>query len=408
MSRFPVAVLAGGLATRLRPLTEKIPKILLDVAGKPFAVRQLEVLRRHGVKRVVYCLGYLGEQVRATLGDGSAYGMELQYIFDGPTLLGTGGALRNALNLLDDSFLVLYGDSYLEIDYAAVEDAFSNSEHLGLMTVLRNSGRWDRSNVLLENDRIICYDKTGGMPEMRHIDFGLGALRARAFDNYPANSPIELASIYQDLLARNKLGCFEVNRRFYEIGSHSGLEETRRYVAGKETGRVVFLDRDGVINKVVMRDGKPCSPRSLREFELEDGAKEAVQRLKDRGLTVIVVTNQPDIARGKMDWSDLDAMTQRVYTELGVDDVRICPHDDRDGCTCRKPRPGMLLDGTRGDFPAAGFLVGDSWKDMEAGRAAGCLTVLIERSYNRGVTAEYLVHSLRDAVQLILKKFERR
>ncbi len=227
----PVAILAGGLAARLRPLTERIPKSLVEVAGKPFAVHQLELLRRHGLTDVVFCVGYLGEQVQAALGDGHRWGMNLQYVFDGPTLLGTGGALRRALPWLGEAFFVMYGDSYLDCDYAAAEGAFRASGKLGLMTVFHNANRWDRSNVLFVEGQILRYDKRYPTPDMQHIDYGVGAFRAQAFDAYPEGQPLDLATVYQHLLAQGQLAGFEVAQRFYEIGSPAGLEETRRYLS---------------------------------------------------------------------------------------------------------------------------------------------------------------------------------
>ena len=227
----PVVILAGGLATRLRPISERIPKVLVEVAGRPFAEHQIELLQHHGLHQLVFCVGHLGEQVEATLGDGARWGMELQYVFDGPTLMGTGGALRRALPLLGPAFLVLYGDAYLQCDYQAVGQRFEQSGKLGLMTVFHNEDQWDRSNVVFVDGQIRRYDKQQRSPEMRHIDYGLGALRAEVFARYPADQPIDLATIYQDLLAAEQLAGFEVHQRFYEIGSHAGLEETRRYFA---------------------------------------------------------------------------------------------------------------------------------------------------------------------------------
>ncbi len=226
-------ILAGGLATRMRPVTEYIPKGLLEVAGKPFAIHQLELLRQHGFRQVVFCVGYLGEQIQETLGDGSRWDMELQYVFDGPKLLGTGGALRQAVPILGEGFLVLYGDSYLECDYKAVERAFLNSGRLGLMTVLHNNNQWDRSNVVFAEGRIFQYNKRQRTSQMKHIDYGLGALQATVFNAYPAGEPLDLATIYQDLLAQDQLAGFEVTRRFYEIGSPRGLEETQQYLSAR-------------------------------------------------------------------------------------------------------------------------------------------------------------------------------
>ena len=222
----PVAILAGGLATRLRPLTARVPKILLDIAGRPFAEHQVELLRRAGINPIVYCLGYLGEQVAEVLGDGSRWQMHFSYVFDGPRPLGTGGALRLALPQLGDTFFVMYGDSYLECDYGAVERSFRAAGRPGLMTVFRNENRWGPSNVNYDSGRIIRYDKAAADPTMQHIDYGLGILTPAAFDAI-AGVDLDLATVYQRLIERDALAGYEVQERFYEIGSPEGLEELR-------------------------------------------------------------------------------------------------------------------------------------------------------------------------------------
>jgi N-acetyl-alpha-D-muramate 1-phosphate uridylyltransferase len=221
----PVAILAGGLATRLHPITETIPKSLVDVAGTPFVVHQLALLRAAGIERVVLCLGHLGEQVEALLGDGSAHGIAVTYSYDGGRPLGTGGALRRALPQLGERFFVLYGDSYLRCDYAAIERAFVESGKLGLMTVFQNDDAHDASNVSFVDGRIVRYEK--GCPGMTHIDYGLGALRAEAVAVYPAGERFDLEVVYQTLLAHDELVGYEVHERFYEIGSPRGLADTR-------------------------------------------------------------------------------------------------------------------------------------------------------------------------------------
>lgn len=224
----PVAILAGGLATRLGEITRTIPKALVEVAGEPFVVHQLALLRAAGIERVVLCVAHLAEQIEAVLGDGRDHGIEVVYSKDGGELLGTGGALRRALPLLGDSFFVLYGDSYLRCDYAAVERAYRDSGKLGLMTVFENDGRYDASNATFADGRIVRYEK--GASGMTHIDWGLGVLAARAFADYPEGK-LDLARVYQDLLARDQLAGYEVTQRFYEIGSVAGLEDTRRLLA---------------------------------------------------------------------------------------------------------------------------------------------------------------------------------
>lgn len=221
----PVALLAGGLATRLRPITEKIPKLLVEVAGEPFFSHQLRLLKRAGLTRVVLCVGHLGEKIVERYGDGSAWGMQLDYSFDGERLLGTGGALIRALPKLGDAFYVLYGDSYLPIDYAAVGRAFLESGKLGLMTVFENRGLYDTSNVWFADGQIRVYDKKLRLPEMHHIDYGLGLLRAAALADYPRDEVVDLAAVYGRLVAESELAGYEIAQRFYEIGSHEGLKE---------------------------------------------------------------------------------------------------------------------------------------------------------------------------------------
>lgn len=226
----PVALLAGGLATRLRPITEAIPKSLVEVAGRPFVAWQLEYLARQGITDVVMCVGHLGEQIERVVGTGQAHGLRVRYIYDGPVLAGTGGALARALPLLGQAFFVMYGDSYLPIDFKVVERAFFAQGKSALMTVLRNENQWDRSNVLYRDGRIVRYDKRAPIPEMAHIDYGLGVLAASALERRSTAPAWDLADLYSELAAVGDLAALEVTERFYEIGSHRGLDETNHYL----------------------------------------------------------------------------------------------------------------------------------------------------------------------------------
>jgi len=221
----PVALLAGGLATRLRPITEKIPKLLVEVAGEPFFSHQIRLLKENGLTRLVLCVGYLGEQIVAQYGDGSKWGVQIEYSFDGEKLLGTGGALIRALPKLGDAFYVLYGDSYLPIDYQAVGRAFLASGQPGLMTVFENHEAYDASNVWFENGRIRLYSKKEKLPQMRYIDYGLGVFRTDAFAACPRGVVVDLAAVQSDLSREGRLAGYELKERFYEIGSPAGLNE---------------------------------------------------------------------------------------------------------------------------------------------------------------------------------------
>jgi MurNAc alpha-1-phosphate uridylyltransferase len=230
---FPVAILAGGLATRLRPITEDIPKSLIEVAGKPFICHQLEYLRKQGVESVILCIGFLGEMIRDVVGDGSRWNMRVTYSPDGPALLGTGGALRQALPFLEDYFFILYGDSYLPLNFSSVEKAYLSSGKKGLMTVLRNRDQWDKSNVEFNDGQIIEYNKTVIRPEMLYIDYGLGVLQSTVLQAYPDSQPFDLSKVYNDLSLAGELAGYEVFERFYEIGSHQGIIDTQAYLFEK-------------------------------------------------------------------------------------------------------------------------------------------------------------------------------
>ncbi len=221
------------MATRLRPITEKIPKLLVEVAGEPFFSHQLRLLKNAGLTRLVLCVGYLGEKIVELYGDGSKWGVHIDYVFDGPKLLGTAGALIHARPKLGEAFYVLYGDSYLPVDYRAIGDFFLRSGRLGLMTVYENRGRYDTSNVWFERGEIKLYDKTNKVPPMQHIDYGLGLFRAAAFDGYPKQAVVDLAEIQKSLVARGELAGYEIGERFYEIGSHEGLNELDALLRGR-------------------------------------------------------------------------------------------------------------------------------------------------------------------------------
>jgi NDP-sugar pyrophosphorylase family protein len=233
LSQIPVAILAGGLATRLRPITEKIPKSLVPVAGEPFLAHQLKLLHARGICRAVLCIGYLGEMIQRDFGD-EKFGVKLDYSFDGEKLLGTGGAIKRALPLLGEEFFVLYGDSYLPIEYAPVAEFFQRSGKLGLMTVYRNEGKYDTSNVVFRDGEIVVYDKKLKSLEMKHIDYGLSLFKSSAFDAYAADQIFDLAEVMGRLVREKQLAGYEVLERFFEMGSLAGLAELERILSAKK------------------------------------------------------------------------------------------------------------------------------------------------------------------------------
>jgi NDP-sugar pyrophosphorylase family protein len=233
-------ILAGGLGTRMRPLTETVPKSLLPVLGRPFIEHQLEWLAAHGTRNVLLSVGHLGELIESHVGDGARFGVSARYVNEGPTLRGTAGALRLAYEqgVLDERFLLTYGDSYLPIDFDAVARAFEASGKLALMAVFENQGRWDASNVVFEpkSRAITLYDKSRSVrpaSDYRHIDYGLSALQRRVIEQeVPSGVRYDLADVFRPLSERGELAGFEVSQRFYEIGSAAGLADLEAYLGG--------------------------------------------------------------------------------------------------------------------------------------------------------------------------------
>jgi len=226
----PVAILAGGRATRLQQLTERVPKSLLPVAGRPFLFHQLALLRSRGVRRVVLCVGHLGEQIRAAVGDGRGFGLAVSYSFDGATLLGTGGALKRALPLLGREFFVLYGDAYLPCSLTRIESAYFTAGRPALMAVLRNENRWDRSNVVFADGAVVAYDKHSSRDDMLHVDFGISVLSEGVLRDYSDADVFDLSDLCRDLAARGHLAALEMSERFFEIGSLAGMRDTEEYL----------------------------------------------------------------------------------------------------------------------------------------------------------------------------------
>ena len=231
-------ILAGGLATRMRPLTERIPKALIPIAGRPFIDHQLDWLAGHGVTDVVLSVGYKGDAIRAHVGDGRRHGLRARIVDEGEQLRGTAGALRLALDegALEEAFLVMYGDSYLPIDFTPVFRAFQSSGKPALMTIFRNDGRWDTSNVIFDGTMVL-YDKqrrTRPAADFTFIDYGLSVLSRRLIaDEIPAGATADLATLFHAVSVRGELAGFEVSQRFYEIGSPGGLEDLERWLAEK-------------------------------------------------------------------------------------------------------------------------------------------------------------------------------
>lgn len=230
---YPIVILAGGLATRLRPITEKIPKSLIEINGEPFVYHQLDLLEKKGFKKIHFCLGFLGDLVEDAVRKSDYFQrLNISFSYDGEKLLGTGGTIRKIINQLPNYFFITYGDSYLDIDFYNVQQLFEikNMNFSSLMTVYKNNDLFDTSNVIFENDLIFLYSKTKKDLRMTHIDYGVGILSNKCMDNYEENSIFDLAELYENLSLKRDLFGYEVFQRFYEIGSLQGIEDLSNYL----------------------------------------------------------------------------------------------------------------------------------------------------------------------------------
>lgn len=227
-----VAILAGGLATRLGHVTKDKPKSMIRILGKPFLEYQLQALKENGILNAVLCIGYLGEQIQNYFGDGSSFGMNIRYSFE-DKLLGTAGALKKAENLLDDIFFTLYGDSYLFLDFKAAMTYFLTQNKLALMCVYKNFDRYDRSNTVVEGNSVKKFSNKEKTEDMVHIEYGANILRKEALRLIPEGKSYGLDDLFPRLVEMGELLAYEVKQRFYQIGSPQGLKEFEELIEGR-------------------------------------------------------------------------------------------------------------------------------------------------------------------------------
>jgi len=227
-------ILAGGLAKRLRPLTYDIPKCLVKINGTPFIDYQIKYLSNQGIRKILLCIGYLGDHIKNYIGNGSRYGIKITYSEDGKNLLGTGGSIFNARESLDDNFMVLYGDSYLPINFSQVIKKFNHTEKKALMVIMRNNNQWDKSNVIFNGSNLIEYNKNDHKESMKYIDYGVSLYKKSFFLEFSKKQGknFDLSKYLNELSLKNNLDYYLVKERFYEIGSKIGIESFTNFIKG--------------------------------------------------------------------------------------------------------------------------------------------------------------------------------
>lgn len=369
----------------------------------PFFEYELRLLIVAGFRKFLFCTGYLSTEIEDYFGGGEKFGVDIKYQKDtseeGKTkLLGTGGALRHAYPRLEEDFLLVYADSFMDIDYREVVYRYFEAKKdgaLSLMTLLHNGGRFDRSNVLYRDGNLILYDKENISSDMDHIDYGVNMFSRSVLEGHEDGEKFDLSVIQHELSLEGKLKGLVVDRRFYEIGRPEPYREFIDYASGRfeEPVKAAFLDRDGVLNEIVYNDDTELldSPMTPDELRLIDGAAEAVARLKDAGYYVFIVTNQPAAAKGKTSLGNIFDINKKLKTLIpGIDDIFVCFHHPKGSeysrergligeCACRKPKTGLINEAVSkyAVDMGASFMAGDSYTDMICARTAGLKSVFI-------------------------------
>lgn len=371
-------ILAGGKGTRLRPITDTLPKPLVAFHDRPFLSYLLEQVHDQGIQNVLLLVGYLGGLIREYCGDGRAWGLKIDYV-ESPVEAETGQRLRDAAHLLDTNFLLMYCDNYWPMQLEQMWTAFSRGGAAAMVTVYANRDGYTRSNLRVDHEGYVtAYDPTRSQPGLNGVDIGYAVMSRDVLEHLPQGNVSFERTVYPALAGQRLLRAFHTEHRYYSVGSHERLPLTEAFL---QPQRAVILDRDGVLNE---RPPQAHYVRSWEEFQWLPGAIQAMKSLNGAGYKLILASNQSGIARGVMTEEDLAALHGRMENELAqegvsLDAIYYCPHGWDDNCLCRKPLPGMLFQAQR-DFHldlTKTLFVGDDERDQQAGEAAGCQTALV-------------------------------
>lgn len=376
-------IIAGGLGTRLKPFTDTNPKPMYPFNGKPFIEYLVKQIKGFGIDRILILVGYLPEKIMDYLGDGSKYGVKIEYDVT-PVEYETGDRVLHAKEKLDDEYLFMYCDNYCPINFARLVEDYYNNNALLQFTAYANLDGYTKSNLLIAEDgKVEVYDKKRLTPNLSGVDIGYAIVNKKVLDMLPDGGFNLEAVLYPILVDQGKLYATVTEHRYYSVGSFERIELTKRYF---DFQKYVFLDRDGTLN---VRPPKACYIEKPEDFVWLDGAKEAVKKLNDAGFIVILISNQPGIARGNLTEETLTAIHNKMQSELAeigahIDKIYYCPHNWDDGCACRKPKPGMFYQAQKEfciELPKA-TMIGDDERDIEAGEAAGCgRNILVNEEY---------------------------
>lgn len=393
-------ILAGGRGMRLRPLTDRLPKPMAPIHGRPFIEYVVEMLREQGIEDVLFLLGYLPEAIVEHFGDGSRFGLKIGYDVS-PIDDETGARLRRVRDRVDSPFLLTYADNYWPASLDALAGAYERSGCPAMLTIYRNRDAYTRDNVRVENGRVAVYDKSRTQPQLAGVDIGFGVFDASVLDLIPADgNPSFEATVYPQLVESGRLAAFETDHRYYSIGSIDRFPLTEEFLGRRKT---ILIDRDGTINA---RMPRAEYVRSWADWRWIDGAREALAALTSAGYRIVVITNQPGIARGALSAESLEAIHAQMTSEAAaagatIEAVFACPHGWDEGCDCRKPAPGLLFAAQRRfnfDLTRTIF-IGDHERDGIAAAAAGARFVRVADDHTIAAAVDDLLQGERALVR---------
>lgn len=382
-------ILAGGEGKRLRPFTLKNPKPMVLLNGKPFLEHLINLLKENGIKEVVILTGYLGNKIEEHFGNGSEFGLQIKYSFtplknEAGQENESGLRLKNAQDLLKNYFLLLYCDNYWPLQLSKLTKYYKDHPSDSLVTVYSNLDHLTKNNISINKKGYVeKYDKTRNEKNLNGVDIGFFIVNKKTIEQLPkSNSSFEL-NVLPQLIKKRRLSGYLTNQKYYSIGDMPKVKLTKQFLSSK---KVIFLDRDGVINK---KPPKADYVKSWAEFIFLPGSVEAIKHLNNKGYKIFIVSNQAGIARKAMTGKDLKKIHQKIQKELKmhgakIDGIYYCPHGWNDNCICRKPKPGLLYEASKDHFIdlTKALFIGDDKRDKQAGEAAGCKTILVYQKKN--------------------------
>ena len=371
-------ILAGGLGTRLRPLTNDLPKPMIPINNKPFLEHLIGLLKQNGIKEIVLLLGYLPEKIKEYFGNGSKFGVRIEYSI-GDISFDTGKRIKNAEPMLDENFLLMYCDNYSPLNLKNLTDFHNNHDVLTTMTIYSNKDNYSKSNIKVNKEGYVTlYDKERKEQNLSGVDIGFFIVNKKVFELMPETNFSFQKVVLPKLIEKKQLAGYLTDHKYYGIGNLKRLPITEKYLKPK---KVIFLDRDGVINK---KAPKAEYIKNWSEFEFLPKVIEAMKLLTKNSYEIYIITNQAGIARKKMSLEDLNDIHKNLKRKLSknnitISDIYFCPHGWDEGCECRKPKPGMFFQAAREhhiDLTKTLF-IGDDERDAEAGDAADIKTLLV-------------------------------